>query len=85
MPPISPWPRARASAALRRLRTGWADPRRQARALPFLATANITLVAGLALLVETRTGLALIAAGLLLMTAVLSGGLALLILWGRDL
>jgi hypothetical protein len=91
MPPISRWPRiawrwlrTRASAILRRLRAGWADPGPRRRAANMLAAAAAIFWVSAALLIAGGPG-ARIVAGLGLVVAGLYAGAALLILWGRDL
>jgi hypothetical protein len=68
---------------LRRLRAGWADPGQQVVAIRFLVGATILFWGGAALLIGTRTGLALVAAGVATLGSLICLVGALSALWGR--
>jgi hypothetical protein len=68
-----------------RFRAGWADPDQRRDAARYLVGAAALFWGGLALLIGTRTGLALIAAGVATLGSLICLVGALSALWGRDL
>jgi hypothetical protein len=68
-----------------RFRAGWQDPGQRGDTARYLAAAAVLFWGGLALLIGTRTGLALIAAGVATLGSLICLVGALSALWGRDL